>query len=80
MHLQLPHSGQWRTSSFGEAADTSPMEINELGQHMQQCSRPASHLFTLRCGVDAVHQGLLARFVTSLALVVALLGMAVVVW
>jgi hypothetical protein len=69
----------WSTASFGDAADTSPGELSELGQHMQQCSRPRNNWFVLRCGVDAVHEGLLARFVTSLALLVALVGATVLV-
>jgi predicted NAD-dependent protein-ADP-ribosyltransferase YbiA (DUF1768 family) len=80
MNLQMPPRTFWSTASFGDAADTSPMEMTELGQHMQQCSQPRSHWLLLRSGVDSVHQGLVARFVTSLALMVALVGTAVMVW
>ena len=80
MNLHIQPQNFWRTSSFGDAAATSPMEISDLGQHMQQCSRPHSRLFLLRCGIDDLHERLLARFVTSLTVLIALFGAALVVW
>jgi hypothetical protein len=80
MNLHMPPRTFWSTASFGDTADTSPMELDELGQHMQQCSQPHSRFFSLRQSVHTVHQGLLARFVTSLALMVALVGTTVLVW
>ncbi len=79
MNLQMHPHAHWSTASFGDAADTSPMELEGLGQHMQQCSQPRTRWFALRCGVDTLHQGLLARFVTSLTLVVAVALVAVLV-
>jgi hypothetical protein len=69
----------WSTASFGDVADTLPGDLTELGQHVQQCSQPRSPWFLLRSGIDTLHQGLLARFVTSLALLVALVGATVLV-
>lgn len=79
MNLQMHPHAHWSTASFGDAADTSPVELEGLGQHLQQCSRPRSRWFALRCGMDTLHQGLLARFVTSLTLLVALVGLAMLV-
>ena len=80
MNHHLPPLTFWSTSSFGNTADTTPGELDGLGQHMQQCSRRRTRWFALRCGLDTLHQGLLARFVTSLTLLVALLGAAVLVF
>ncbi len=80
MDLHLQPLTPWRTASLGGAANTSPMELQQLGHPVQQCSHPRNRLFLLRSGVGAVHQGLLARFVTTLTVSVALLGMAVIVW
>jgi hypothetical protein len=60
MNLHMPPRTFWSTASFGDAADTSPLELNELGQHMQQCSQPRTHWLALRQGAQTVHQGLLA--------------------
>ena len=69
----------WSTASFGHAAATSPMDLNALGQHMQQCSRPNGAWLALGGRVSALHRGLLARFVTSLALLAVLVGAAAMV-
>jgi hypothetical protein len=79
MNLHIQQPTLWRTASFGDAADTSPMEMHELGQHLRQCSQAHGRLFLLRCGVDALHQGLLGRFVTSLTVLVALVGATLLV-
>ncbi len=78
-HLSHPQAA-WSTASLGDSAHTSPMELDALGQHMQQCSRPRSRLFSLQCGADFLHQGLLSRFVTSLTLLAALVATVVLVW
>ncbi len=79
MNLQLSPKSPWLTAAFGDGADTLPLELNELSRHVQQCSRPHSRLYNLRCTVVAMHQKLLARFVTSLTLLVAVTGALVVV-
>ena len=66
----------WSTASFGNAAATSPMDLNALGQHVQQCSRPGSAWLALTGSAIDLHRGLLARFVTSLALLAVLVGAA----
>ena len=70
----------WSTASFGTPAHTSPMELHALGEHMQQCSRQRGALFVLQCRAQAMHRGLLARFVTSLTLLAALAGAALAIW
>ena len=69
----------WSTASFDNAAATSPMDLNALGQHMQQCSQPGGAWRALIGGASDLHRGLLARFVTSLALLAVLVGAAAMV-
>lgn len=69
----------WSTASFDNAVDTSPMDLSALGQHMQQCSRPGGTWQALSGGAGVLHRGLLARFVTSLALLALLVGAAAMV-
>ena len=69
----------WSTASFGNAAAASTMDLSALGQHMQQCSRPGGAWLALSSRVSALHSGLLARFVTSLALLAVLVGAAAMV-
>lgn len=76
---QLHILPRWNTASFGDSANTLPMELNALGEHMQQCSRRPGPLFVLWCRAEALHQGLLARFVTSLTLLAAVAGAAALV-
>jgi hypothetical protein len=66
----------WNTASFGDAADTLPTDLDALGKHMQQCQRRPGPLYVLWCRAEALHDGLLARFVTSLTLVAAVAGAA----
>lgn len=81
VHIQQPFL--WPTAVFGEAAASLSMEIAELGEHMQQCTRAHGRWLWFWCSVDAVHQSSLARFVTTLTALgalAALTGAVVVVW
>lgn len=69
----------WSTASFDSAADTSPMELSALGQHVRQCSRRGGTWSALVGGAGDLHRSLLARFVTSLALLAVLVGAAAMV-
>jgi len=61
----------WTTSSFGDAADTSPMELSALGQHLSHCKSQSGHLFALRCRAARLHSFVAARFVTTVVVVLA---------
>ena len=66
----------WTTASVSEHADTSPLELSALGEHLDRCQTGRGPLFALRCAAD-VTQGLVApRFVTTLVVVAALLAAA----
>lgn len=69
----------WSTAAFDNAADTSPMELSALSQHVRQCSRRGGAWSALVGSVSDLHRGLLARFVTSLALLAMLVGAAAMV-
>ena len=78
-----PHAAtriHWSTASFAAAPDTSPMELDGLGQHLQQCRRGLSRWFHLRSGLNALHRSLSARFVTSRGLMALLVGATALVW
>jgi hypothetical protein len=65
---------RWSTSSYGHSVDTSPMELNALGDHLQQCSAGNPRLQALQRGVQAVHGWVAPRFVSTLAVLVVVLG------
>ena len=69
----------WSTASFGDTADTSPMELSALGEHLNHCQGSRGRMFALRCAAEAAHGFLASRFVTSLVVGVVLIGMACLV-
>jgi len=64
----------WATASFGADADTSPMELSALGEHLHVCKGSRGRLFALYCAADAMHGFVAARFVTTLVVVALLIG------
>ena len=69
-------SSPWTTSSFGGTADTSPMELSALGDHMDDCRKTQGGWFLLRCFADGLHQFMASRFVTTLFVATVLMGAA----
>jgi len=65
-----PHHA-WTTSSFGDAADTSPMELSALGDHLSHCKSQTGRLFALRCSAASLHSFVAARFMTTVVVVLA---------
>lgn len=64
----------WSTASFGDTADTSPMELSALGDHLDLCRGARGPLFVLSCVAQTLHGFVAARFVTTLVVVVLLMG------
>ena len=64
----------WTTSSFGGTADTSPMELSALGEHLDHCKGLQGRLFAVQCFAERVNGFMLARFVTTLVVVTLLIG------
>lgn len=60
---------RWSTASFGTDADTSPMELSVLNEHLLHCNATHGLVFRLRCAAEALDSFVSVRFMTSLALV-----------
>ena len=65
---------RWSTTCFGDSTDTKPLELSALGEHVSLCRAASSRFSGLQCAVHAAHGIVASRFVTTLALVVALIG------
>ena len=67
---------QWSTASFGDTADTSPMELSALGAHMAACKTVKGRLFAARCAAEAMHGFVAGRMVTTLVVASLLIGVS----
>ena len=56
---------RWSTSSFGEHAQASPMELSALREHLALCSGAHRRWFRARCAAEAVQGFVAARLVTT---------------
>ena len=70
----------WSTASFGETADTSPMELSALGSHMAACKILKGRLFAARCVAEAMHGFVSGRMVTTLVVAALLIGISSVIF
>ncbi len=70
----------WSTASFGDAADTTPQELDELRAHLAQCSAPDRRWVSLRCAAASLHRIVMTRLVTTATLVVAVVGAVLLAW
>ncbi len=66
----------WSTASFGDSADTSPMELSSLGDHLSTCHASRGRLFGLHCVAERLHGVVAPRFVTTLVLATLLIGLS----
>lgn len=64
----------WSTASFGETADTSPMELSALGEHLDSCKDTHGRLFALQCIGEALNRFIAPRIVTTLVVAAFLIG------
>ena len=76
MNSHAFRSPRWNTASIPDATDTSPMELSELGAHVGHCNDSRGRWFAWRCAADAVHAFVAPRFVTTLLVCGALVGIA----
>jgi len=65
----------WSTASFGDAADTSPLELSALGEHLDLCKVSQGRLFGLHCAAEWMNGFVAARLVTTLVVVALLIGL-----
>ncbi|MEY2875167.1 MAG: hypothetical protein RLZZ373_2538 [Pseudomonadota bacterium] len=66
-----PH---WSTASFGDPADTSPMELSALGEHLDLCRGTRGRLFAAQCRVEAVRGFVASHLLTTVLGAVVLVG------
>lgn len=76
MPLHAAASPRWATASIADAADTAPLELSTLGDHVDRCNGSRGRWFRLQCGVEAVHAFMVPRFMTTLCIAAAVLGIA----
>jgi hypothetical protein len=74
MNSRVDATPSWSTAAFGDAADTSPMELSELGDHLDRCRGSRGRMFGVRCAADAMHGFVASRIVTTLVAVTLILG------
>lgn len=67
-------SPRWTTSSLGQAADPSALELASLGHHLSLCRGAHSHLFALQCAAQTMTGFATARFVTTMLAFAVLAG------
>ena len=79
MNNDAVHAPRWATAAYGDAADTSPMEMSALGEHLETCSGSRGRLFGLRSAAETMHGFAAARFVTTLVVTAVLITAAVAV-
>ena len=64
----------WATSAFPEAADSAPMDLSALGEHVDHCNGSRSRWFALQCAADRVSAFVAPRLVTTVVLVALAFG------
>lgn len=67
------------TSAFGEAANTSPMEMQALRDHVTVCRGQRGRMFALHCATDAMSGFATTRLITTVLGLSALMGLAFMV-
>jgi hypothetical protein len=60
----------WSTAAFGGQADTSPMELAALEDHLALCQGENRHLSDFRLAAESMNGFVSTRFVSSLLLLV----------
>jgi len=64
---------RWSTSSFGDNAKTSPMDLAALGAHLTLCREPHGYLLAMQCIAQTLHGFVAPRFVTTLVVITLLM-------
>lgn len=69
----------WSTTSYGHSADTTPMDLNALGDHVSRCRADSSRFSGLQCAAQALHGMVASRFVTTLVLTAVVIAIVLMV-
>jgi len=75
LHETDADARRWSTASFGLPPDTSPMELSELGRHLDLC-RLGGRSGTLQCALQALRGFVAAHLVTSVGAAAILIAIA----
>lgn len=59
----------WSTATFGDSADTSPLELLALGEHLRVCRRSHGKFVALHCAAESMGGFIVSRMVTSIVAV-----------
>lgn len=70
----------WTTSSLSPLVRPFPVESTALGSHMHTCRGLRGRLFTLHCTQSGWPGFVAARFVTTLMVVMLLMGIVLLVF
>lgn len=76
MKTDVAADARWSTASIPFAADSLPMELSVLGEHLDHCRALTGPLFALRCWADAARRFVASRLVTSALLGAALIALS----
>jgi hypothetical protein len=64
--IHSPSAGpHWSTASFGDPADTSPLELSALGEHLDLCRGARGRLFAVHCRAEAVRGFVASHLLTT---------------
>jgi len=71
LHSSAP---SWQTSSFGHPADVSPLERAALSEHLSMCSALRGPVQALQSAAASVQAMLAGHVITSVFMVLLLVG------
>ena len=80
MNTQAFIQPRWSTASFGDNAETSPLELSALQAHLTLCRQSHGHLFALQSLAQGLHGFVASRFLTTLVVLTLLLAVASLFW
>jgi hypothetical protein len=64
----------WSTAALGGGGAILPLDLEALGEHLLRCRASTGRGFALRCGAERLNGFVATRFITTLLLVLTLLG------
>jgi hypothetical protein len=74
MNTYIAASPSWSTTALSFNIDTLPSDASALSKHLAHCEVPNKRLFAMRCAAETMHGFVMGRFITTLAVVFALIG------
>jgi len=69
----------WLTSAFGAPPSAASQLAATLDQHLGLCRHRHGRLAAMACGAESLHRFIAARFVTTLAVAMLVLALALLV-